>query len=138
MVRKLCFGVFSTTFCRSRRRHLFEDLPNCASPAFGSDNYAGVEDHSHAGGSRGLRFLMISSTSAAKSESIDDDLCPGAHWGHHTGKVAGASASEMWMTFFATAGIMPLPNVRTSLSGLLRAAKNRALVPGKLTSGLNR
>src|SRR6266481_3929728 len=80
--------------------------------AFGSDNYAGVEDHSHAGGSRGLRFLVISSTSAAKSESIDDDLCPGAHWGHHTGKVAGASASEMWMTFFATAGIMPLPNVR--------------------------
>jgi len=39
VVRKLCFGVFSTTFCRSRRRHLFEDLPNCASPAFGSDNY---------------------------------------------------------------------------------------------------
>ena len=32
---------------------------------------------------------MISSTSAAKSESIDDDLCPSSHWGHHTGKVAG-------------------------------------------------
>jgi len=42
---------------------------NCASPAFGSDNYAGVEDYSHAGGFHGLRFLMISSTSAAKSES---------------------------------------------------------------------
>jgi hypothetical protein len=25
--------VFSATFCRSWRRHLFEDLPNCASPA---------------------------------------------------------------------------------------------------------
>ena len=84
VVRKLCFGVFSTTFCRSRRRHQFEDLPNCASPAFGSDNYAGVEDHSRAGGSHGLRFLMISSTSAAKPESIDDDLCQLAlgpsHW----------------------------------------------------------
>ena len=36
-----------------------------------------------------MRFLIISSTSAAKSESIDDDLCPSSHWGHHTGKVAG-------------------------------------------------
>ena len=45
--------------------------------------------NTRAGGSHGLRFLMISSTSAAKSESIDDDLCPSSHWGHHTGKVAG-------------------------------------------------
>src|SRR5439155_4215468 len=83
--KTLLWGLLND-FLPFRRRHLFEDLRNCASPAFGSDNYAGVEDHSHAGGSHGLRFLMISSTSAAKSESIDDDLCLGAHWGHHTGQ----------------------------------------------------
>ncbi len=59
---------------------------------------------------------------------------PARTWAITLAKSLAASASERWMTFFATAGILPLPNVRTSLSALLRAAENRALVPGKLTS----
>src|SRR5216684_3596807 len=49
--------------------HLFQDFPNGMASAFGSDNNAGVEDYSHAGGFHGLRWLRISSTSSAKSGS---------------------------------------------------------------------
>jgi len=37
--------------------------------AFGRDDYAGVQDYSHAGGFRTSRFLMTSAVSAAKSGS---------------------------------------------------------------------
>src|SRR5258708_20144811 len=49
--------------------HLFQDFPNGMASAFGSNNNAGVEDYSHAGGFHGLRWLTISSTSSAKSGS---------------------------------------------------------------------
>src|SRR5271166_5366113 len=49
--------------------YLLEDLPDAVTSALGSDEDAGIEDYSHAGGFHGLRFLTISSTSAAKSGS---------------------------------------------------------------------
>jgi len=49
--------------------YLFEDSPDAATSALGSDDDAGIEDYSHAGGFHTLRFLTISSTSAAKSGS---------------------------------------------------------------------
>src|SRR5215472_9097963 len=51
------------------RAHLFQDLPDGVPSAFGSDDDAGVEDYSHAGGFHGLRLLRMVSTSSAKSAS---------------------------------------------------------------------
>src|SRR5579859_474163 len=47
-----------------------ENLPHAFPASFPSDEYAGVENYSHVETLRGLRLLMISSRSAAKSGSI--------------------------------------------------------------------
>jgi len=47
-----------------------QDFPHTVPAPFACDQDAGVEDYSHAGGFHGLRLLMISSRSAAKSGSI--------------------------------------------------------------------
>ncbi len=51
------------------RQHPLDDGLHTFAPAFSSDEYAGIEDYSHEEISRGLRLLMISSKSAAKSGS---------------------------------------------------------------------
>jgi hypothetical protein len=48
---------------------LLQDLPNRVPSPLSGDHDTGVEDQSQAGGFQGCRFRMISSTSAAKSES---------------------------------------------------------------------
>ena len=53
-----------------RSLHSLEDLPHTFPATFPSDEYAGVEDYSDVETLRGLRLLMISSRSAAKSGSI--------------------------------------------------------------------
>lgn len=45
-------------------------LPQAIPASLACDQDTGVEDYSHAGGFHGLRFLMISSRSAAKSGSM--------------------------------------------------------------------
>jgi len=52
---------------------------------------------------------------------------PARTWAITLAESLAAFASEMWMTFFATAGIMPLPNVRTSLAAKQSAAKMRRI-----------
>jgi hypothetical protein len=50
--------------------HSVEDLPHTLTAALGCYQDAGVKNYSHAERSRGLRLLMISLRSAAKSGSI--------------------------------------------------------------------
>lgn len=49
--------------------HPLDDGLNTLTSAFPCNKHAGIEDYSHEGISRGLRLLMISSKSAAKSGS---------------------------------------------------------------------
>src|SRR5437667_6664462 len=52
-----------------RSLHPLEDFPHTFLAALSCDKHAGVEDYSHVETLRGLRLLMISSRSAAKSGS---------------------------------------------------------------------
>src|SRR5438132_2499360 len=52
-----------------RSLHPLEDLPHTVPATLPCDEHAGVEDYSHVETLRGLRLLMISSRSAAKSGS---------------------------------------------------------------------